>query len=185
MKDEYKIYLIFEDRNYVHVLCSKNIELTDLPRHCPANLERESQPGAMDDMNMSKITRMQHSFRWQPHLPFMPVNLASHDFMKQYDFKYDMLPLICNGERSWTLDPNVAKSWFSHVQTFHEILSHWRNHLATASMSVNYLPSLTDRDIWQSFDTEKIARGYFWYYCTLIFSMYTKFSFTITGRPNW
>ena len=59
MKDEYEIYLIFEDCDYAHILCSKNIKLTDLPKHYPTNLERETQLGVMVNMNMSQITCMQ------------------------------------------------------------------------------------------------------------------------------
>lgn len=139
----------------------------------------------MQDMNMSKICRMQRSYRWQPHLPFMPIYLASHPWAKRYDYKYDTLPIVEVSVGLWTLDKTVLSQWDRHVTFFSQLLLKWRNYLAMAPMSVDYLPSIHDRDIRRTFSTQKQARGYYWYYRTLIFSMFAEFSFIVAGRSNW
>ena len=72
----------------------------------------------MHQMNMSKITRLQQSFRWQPHFPFMPVYLASHPWAEHYNFKYDTLPIVQVGPNVWSLEKNMKDSWQRHVEFF-------------------------------------------------------------------
>ncbi|KAF8809181.1 hypothetical protein BYT27DRAFT_7255056 [Phlegmacium glaucopus] len=134
---------------------------------------------------MSKLTRMQWSYRWQSHLPFMPVHLASDPWMKQYDYKYDTLPILQVGPSSWSLDPRVVHPWYHHVEFFSLILSTWRNHLAMAPMSVTNIPHINNMDISRGFPTERQARLYFWFYCTMVFSMFAEFSFAAAGKPKW
>jgi hypothetical protein len=139
----------------------------------------------MDGLNMSKITRIQQSYRWQPHLPFTQVHLESHPWAKRYCYKYDTLPIMQVEPNQWTLDPFVASTWSKHITFFSNILSTWRHHLSMAPMTVDYLPSIQDYQIDRRFNTEKQARGYFWYFRTLIFTMFAEFSFTAAGKINW
>ena len=113
-------------------------------------------------MNMSKITHLQRSFRWQPHFLFMPVYLASHPWAEHYNFKYDTLPIVQVRPNAWSLEKNMKDS-----------------------CGVFLGSHKCDRDIHSSFPTEKQARGYFWYYCTMIFSLFAQFSSAISFRPNW
>ena len=136
-------------------------------------------------MNMSSLTHLQRSYRWQPHLPFMPVHLNANPWAKRYNYKYDTLPIVQVGFNQYTLETTVAKSWAGHVDFFTDILSKWRHHLAMAPMSVDYVPDIRNYDIWKSFVDERKARGYFWYYRTLVFAMYAEFSFVTAGKPNW
>ena len=52
-------------------------------------------------------------------------------------------------------------------------------------MSVQDLPDIRTRPIEKFFTTEKGARGYYWYYRTLVFAMFAEFSFGAAGRKNW
>ena len=133
---------------------------------------------------MSKITRMQRSYAWQPHLPFMPSNLPNDPWAERYRFKYDTLPIV-RTPNGWTLELETLKKWGSHVGFFKEILMGWRGYFAQAPMSVNWVPHIYDKDLQVFCDTEKKARGYYWYYRTLIFNMFAEFSYVIARRYDW
>lgn len=134
---------------------------------------------------MSKITRMQRSYKYQPHLPFMPVNLPSHPWAKRLKYKYDTLPIVEVAPKQWTLEHSVTRLWFSHAAYFTEILSTWRHHLCYAPMSIENNANIRDYDLRRVFETEAKARGYFWFCRTLIFSMYAQYSFVCAGRKTW
>ena len=139
----------------------------------------------MQSMNMSKISRMQRSFRWQPHLPFVPVHLPYTEFAERYRYQYDTLPIVEAGPNEWTLNNEVARSWKSHVQIFSLILQTWSSNLAKAPMTITWVPDIRDYKIEQFFPTQKKARGYYWYYRTMIFALFAEFSFSIAARPKW
>jgi len=184
-KEDYEIYFIFEDNDYVHVLWSKNADPGDVPDTFPTTLNTPNQPGVIQALNLTKIMCLQQSYCWQPHLPFMPVHLPSDPWALHYKYKYDTLPIIQVALNEWTLEESLAQSWSGHVTFFTEILSTWCSHLAMAPMSVDYIPDIRTYNIWKQFDTENKAQGYFWHYRTLIFSMYAEFAFVTAGRPKW
>lgn len=127
---------------------------------------------------------MQQSYRWQPHLPFMPINLPNVKWAERYNFKFLTLPIV-KVSGTWGLDIQVADLWYRHVQFFSKIISKWRNHLAYAPMSVDYVPDIRNHNIYQQFDKEHKARRYYWYYRTLIFSLFAEFAFVASFRPKW
>ena len=156
-----------------------------MPSTYPPDLEYPGRPGALDHFNVENFSRMQRSFRWQPHLPFFPVDLPREKWAERYNFTFYTLPIVAIGPKSYTLDNNVARRWYSHIDFFTRIVREWRNNLASAPMSVDYLTSINDYDITSTFETDKKARGYFWYYRSLIFSMFAEFSFLCSVRENW
>ena len=128
---------------------------------------------------------MQHSYRWQPHLPFFPVDLPFSNWAERYHYKYQTLPIVQVGPHSWALDNRVATRWLSHVNFFSNIIVHWRNNLTYAPMTVDYVPDIRQQDITRHFDAEEKARRFCWFYRTLIFCMFAEFSFITAVRPNW
>jgi hypothetical protein len=83
------------------------------------------------------------------------------------------------------LERSVLEQWWRHVNFFSEIIIIWRHYLARAPMSVQDLPDIRTRPIEKFFPTEKGARGYYWYYRTLVFAMFAEFSFGAAGREGW
>ena len=165
------------------------MDADDVIQRYPPALDGK-QAGVIDSLNMTNLTRIQRSYRWQPHLPFMPVNLENHPWTARYKYKFDSLPIVHigkdqRGKDQWTLDRSVAEKWHSHVNFFSNLVSSWRGQLALAPMSVDYVPDIRDYSLNQIMDTEKKARGYFWYCRTLIFSMFAEFSYQVSAKPNW
>lgn len=175
---------MFEDQNHARLLWSQNLDFGDLPNRYPENFESPYQPGVMDDLNMSKITRMQRYYCWQPHLPFVSVYLKSEPWAERYNFTFDTLPIIESGEM-WYLAPSTGLKWKSHLKFFMEIVSHFRGGLALVPASVDYLPSISNYVIERGFPTQINARKYFWYFRTLIFLLFADFSYICSVRPNW
>ena len=128
---------------------------------------------------------MQQSYRWQPHLPFFPVNLPYEPWAERYNYTYHTLPIVEVGGNGWGLEIQLAKRWFSHVEFFSRVNLRWRNQLAYAPMTVDYLPDIREQDIFRRFESEEKARRYCWYYRTLVFSMFAEFSFAAAGKPRW
>ena len=133
------------------------MDADDVIQRYPLALD-EKQAGVMDSMNMSQLTRIQCSYWWQPHLPFMPVKLENHP---------------------WT--------WHSHVNFFSLLVSSWCGQLALALRSVDYIPDIRDYSLTHIMDMEKKARGYFWYCWTLISPCFRSFCIRSlpnqTGEP--
>ena len=150
-----EIYLLFETRDYCRILWSRNLDPRDLPNKYPHSLEDLTEWGVMQSMNMSKISQMQQFFRWQPHLPFVPVHLPYTEFVEQYWYQYDMLPIVEAGPSEWTLNNEVAQSWKSHIQTFSLILQTWSSNLAKAPMTITWVPDIHDYQIKHFFPTPK------------------------------
>ena len=128
---------------------------------------------------------MQRSFRWQPHLPFFPVNLPYEKWAERYNYTFLTLPIIQLRNSSWTLDPKVSNSWYRHVDFFSNVISTWRHQLAMAPMSVDFVPDIRGVEFYREFPEELAARRTYWYYRSLIFSMFAEFAFLVSGRPNW
>ena len=183
MQESPLIYFLFEDPNYAHILWSYNIKPDDLPCQYSLELAAPEKPGVIDNMNMSNLTRMQHSYRWQPHLPFMPVNITTHPFMSRYNYKYDTLPMFLFVSK-WLLQRDVAERWASHVTAFSTIMCEWRNWTTMGHMGIDYILNIINKALDQEFETEKQARGHAWHCRTLIFSMFAEFSFLIAVRPK-
>lgn len=184
-RDDFEINFIFENRNYARICWSKNIDVGDVPLRYPVAYDSPQEPGYLYGMNMSKLTRLQRSYRWQPHLPFMPVNFDTHPFTERFHYKFDTLPIVQVGFNEYTLEPSVRERWARHVNLFTPILRAWRGQLAMAPMSVDYNLSVQDFEIKRTFPTEKKARGYYWFYRTLCFAMYANFSYSSALKINW
>ena len=138
------------------------------------------------------LTHMQQSYRWQPHLPFMPLHLSSHPWAVRYNYTYETLPIVKVWESpqtmecNYSLDPAVAEMWTRHVSFFRRITREWRSNLAKAPMSVDNMPVIHEENIHnQGFRSEKKARGHFWYQRTLIFSLFAEFYFQAAAKSNW
>ena len=102
---------------------------------------------------------MQCSYCWQPDLPFMPVNIATHPFMSRYNYKYDTLPMFQFFSK-WSLQRDVAECWASHVTAFSTIMCEWHNWMTMGHMGIDYIPNIINRALDQEFETEKQARGH-------------------------
>ena len=184
-RSDFMIYLIFIGKNSARLLWTKNLDYDDVYTSYPPSYDKPDQPGFLDGLNMSKLSRIQRSYRWQLHLPFFPKNLPSHPFAARYNYKYDTLPIIQTGPKHWTLDPSVSKTWISHVTFFSTLLSKWRGNLALAPMTITDLPYIRDYPLDRVFETEKKTRGYYWFARTLIFEMFAEFAFVAAGSPKW
>lgn len=139
----------------------------------------------MGGMNMSKLTRMQRSFQWQPYLPFTPVAIESCPWFARYNFKYDTLPIIQVTPGIWTLREREANGWYRHMNAFSNLIRHWNQNLMGAPMSVTWLQNIRDISVYHDFPTEKQARGHYWHYRTMMFALFAQFSYEISVRPNW
>jgi hypothetical protein len=158
----------------------------DLPEFYPSKLENSLRPDVLEVLNIPTLSQIQHSYRWQPHLPFFPVDLEFDPWAARYRYKFHTLPIIQVGPASWTLDPGVAKTWKSHVDFFAPILRKWRGSLSYAPMNVNYVPDILSLDgLDRHFENEEKARRATWYYRTMIFCLFTEFAFTTSAMPNW
>jgi hypothetical protein len=176
--------MIFQDEHHARLLWSKNLDEGDIPSCYPANLEIESEKGVMQGMNVSKLTRMQRSFRWQPYLPFTPVNINTCPWFRRYHFKYDTLPIVEINPGRWALRKEDADGWFSHWPVFNALISSWTSNLA-APLTVTWLQSVRNMNVYQDFPTEKQARGHSWHYRTMMYALFAQFSYEISLRPNW
>ena len=136
----------------------------------------------MGGINMGKLTRMQRSYRWQPHLPFMPVNIETNPWAKRLNYTFQTLPIVEVSRNKWILEDSVHHSWHSQASFLIHILNTWRHNLSLAPMSVDYLPDIRHQEFGRVFDTEKQARGYYWFTRSLMFQMYAEFAFVAAGR---
>ena len=127
---------------------------------------------------------MQRSYRWQPHLPFFPVDLPYDPWAQRYNFTFQTLPIIQH-DSLWYLAPNIGNQWYRHAEFFSKLIRAWRMNIARAPMSVNYLQELDPQEVSRGFQTEEKARRFFWYYRTQIFSLFAEFSFICSNRPGW
>lgn len=177
--------MIFEDKNNARVIWSKNLDVDDIYSKYPPLLEYEGHPGVLESMNMNRLTRLQRSYRWQPHLPFMPVKIENDPWTERYNFKYATLPIEEVSPGQWTLAQATSSSWERHVSFFSRIIIAFRQDLSRAPITVTNLPDIRNYPLNSTFATEKKARGYFWFAHTLIFSLFAKFAYVIAGRPKW
>jgi hypothetical protein len=182
-RDQAQLYLIFENSDYAHILWSKNLDPGDLPTRLPSVLENPTNPGVMERMDVYKLNRMQLAFQWQPHLPYMPINLERHPWMLRYQFTYQSLPIV-QIDNFWSLNQSLAFKWDGHIQFFSHLLLKWNSNLEFAPLTID-LPNIRSYSAFHRLDDEKKARGYFWYLRTLIFSMLAQFSSCIAQRPDW
>lgn len=138
----------------------------------------------MEGFNIYTLSKIQHFYRWQPHLPFFPIRLPEESWAGRYQYTYRTLPIVRQGP-SWALDTDVAERWLSHVTFFKTVIIKWRNHFTRAPMSVKYVPDIANHQLLQAFDTEEKARRSCWFYRTLIFEMFAEFAYLSAAKPNW